>query len=61
LGKIHVDHRVVTVNSDGEIIGDASYDDPPLAREKYELEAARVADGNIVRLQHGARIVRATS
>jgi hypothetical protein len=49
------------VSSDGEIIGDASYDDPPLAREKYEFEVARVADGNIVRLQHGARIIRATN
>ena len=62
MGKIAVDHRVVTRDASGKIISDLPFESFDKADLPYRAAAAAVPEGCEVTLQHGVRIIfRATS
>ena len=58
MGKIHVDHKVVILDSDGNEISAESFPNHAEAFPEFERQCANKANNCAVRLQHGARILR---
>ena len=58
MGKIHVDHKVVILDSDGTEIRSESFPHHAEALPEFERQCANKASNCVVRLQHGARILR---
>lgn len=58
MGKIHVDHKVVILGSDGNVIRSESFPYHAEALTEFEWQCANKASNCVVRLQHGARILR---
>jgi hypothetical protein len=61
MGKIEVNHRVVTRDQSGKIISDEEYVSFAVAKPFYDKATAKLESGHEVCLQHGARVIfRAT-
>ena len=58
MGKIHVDHKVVILDSDGNEILSKSFPHHAEALPEFERRCTNKANNCVVRLQHGARILR---
>ena len=58
MGKIHVDHKVVILDSDGNEILLKSFPHHAEALPEFERQCTNKANNCVVRLQHGARILR---
>lgn len=57
MGKIHVDHRIVTRDKYDKIVSDVHAPDFATARPLYDAALRDVQEGQTITLQHGARIV----
>jgi hypothetical protein len=55
MGKIHNDHRIVTVDDKGKIV--KNVDSPSFALAKPIFDATEPEEGQTIRLQHGARVI----
>ena len=58
MGKIHVDHKVVILDSDGNETLSKSFPHHAEALPEFERQCTNKANNCVVRLQHGARILR---
>jgi hypothetical protein len=57
MGKLQVNHRIVTRDATGAILSDVHYDSFAVAEPAYRAAAASVPKGCEVTLQHGARVI----
>jgi hypothetical protein len=57
MGKLQVNHRIVTRDASGAIVSDVHHDSFAVAEPAYRLAAASVPEGFEVSLQHGARVI----
>lgn len=60
MGKLHVDHRIVTRDPGDKIVSDVHAQDFAAARPLYEAALQGMQEGQTVTLQHGARVVLAS-
>jgi hypothetical protein len=57
MGKLQVNHRIVTRDTTGAIVSDEAYPSFAAAEPAFRIAAAAVPEGCEVSLQHGARVI----